>query len=65
MFTGVSVMRPFYDRIEAWDKLAKVLDASTLEQVATEIGLAQVCDTAQRLLDGQVRGRIVVNVDKL
>ena len=60
-----SVMRPLKDRIEAWDKLAKVLDASTLEQVATEIGLAQVCDTAQRLLDGQVRGRIVVNVDKL
>lgn len=57
-----SVMRPLKDRIEAWDKLAKVLDASTLEQVATEIGLAQVCDTAQRLLDGQVRGRIVVNV---
>ena len=65
MFTGVSIMRPFYDRIEAWDKLAMVLDASTLEQVTTEIGLAQVCDTAQRLLDGQVRGRIVVNVDKL
>ena len=60
-----SVMRPLKDRIEAWDKLAEVLDANTLEQVATEIGLAQVCDTAQRLLDGQVRGRIVVNVNQL
>lgn len=60
-----SVMRPVKDRIEAWDRLAKVLDSNTLEQVATEIGLAQVCDTAQRLLDGQVRGRIVVNVNSL
>ncbi|NRQ44139.1 oxidoreductase [Rheinheimera sp. YQF-2] len=59
-----SVMRPLKDRIEAWDRLAKVLDANTLENVATEIGLAQVCDTAQRLLDGQVRGRIVVNVNQ-
>ena len=60
-----SVMRPLKDRIEAWDRLAKVLDSNTLQQVATEIGLAQVCDTAQRLLDGQVRGRIVVNVNQL
>lgn len=60
-----SVMRPLADRIEAWDRLAEVLDSNTLENVATEIGLAQVCDTAQRLLDGQVRGRIVVNVNQL
>ena len=60
-----SVMRPVKDRIEAWDRLAKVLDSNTLEQVATEIGLAQVCDTAQHLLDGQVRGRILVNVNSL
>ena len=60
-----SVMRPVHDRIEAWDRLAKVLTANTLKQVSTEIGLAQVCDTAQRLLDGQVRGRIVVNVNQL
>jgi acrylyl-CoA reductase (NADPH) len=60
-----SVMRPLKDRIEAWDRLAKVLDSNTLQQVATEIGLAQVCDTAQRLLEGKVRGRIVVNVNQL
>lgn len=64
--TGIdSVMRPIHDRIEAWDRLAKVLSANTLEQVSTEIGLAQVYDTAQRLLDGQVRGRIVVNINQL
>lgn len=60
-----SVMRPVKDRTEAWDRLAKLLDSKTLEDVATEIGLAQVCDTAQHLLDGKVRGRIVVNVNQL
>jgi acrylyl-CoA reductase (NADPH) len=60
-----SVMRPLADRIDAWDRLAKVLNANTLENIATEIALTQVCDTARRLLDGQVRGRIVVNVNQL
>lgn len=60
-----SVMRPVKDRTEAWDRLAKLLDSKTLEDVATEIGLAQVFDTAQHLLDGKVRGRIVVNVNQL
>ncbi|MBU1311924.1 MAG: oxidoreductase [Gammaproteobacteria bacterium] len=60
-----SVMRPLQDRIEAWEKLAKLLDAGTLGNIATEIGLSQVCDTAQQLLEGKVRGRIVVNVNQL
>lgn len=60
-----SVMRPLNDRIEAWDKLANILDSSTLDKVANEISLAQVCDTAQRLLEGKVRGRVVVNVNQL
>lgn len=60
-----SVMRPLKDRIEAWERLAEVLDANTFENVANEIGLAQVCDTAQRLLAGKVRGRVVVNVNQL
>lgn len=60
-----SVMRPLQDRIEAWEKLTTLLDAGTLENIATEIGLSQVCDTAQQLLEGKVRGRIVVNVNQL
>ncbi|MEO3880070.1 acrylyl-CoA reductase (NADPH) [Rheinheimera fenheensis] len=58
-----SVMRPLNDRIEAWDRLAKVLDSSTLDNVANEIGLSQVYDTAQQLLAGRLRGRVVVKVE--
>uniref|UniRef100_A0A486XGG3 Uncharacterized protein n=1 Tax=Rheinheimera sp. BAL341 TaxID=1708203 RepID=A0A486XGG3_9GAMM len=43
---------------------AVLMDGDTLENVATVIGLAQRCDTAQRLLDGQVRGRVEVNVNQ-
>lgn len=57
-----SVMRPKEDRIEAWSRLSKILDNKTLERVATEIPLSQVCDTAQLLIEGKVRGRIVVSV---
>ena len=60
-----SVMRPLQDRIEAWARLAELLDVGTLEAVASEIPLSAVCETAQRLIDGKVRGRIVVNVNEL
>ena len=58
-----SVMRPLADRIEAWNRLANIVDSKTLDAVASEIGLAQVCDTAQQLIEGKVRGRVVVNVN--
>lgn len=57
-----SVMRPLNDRIEAWERLSKIVDPKTLADVATEIPLSQVCETAQRLIEGKVRGRIIVNV---
>ncbi|NOU50572.1 oxidoreductase [Pseudoalteromonas sp. JBTF-M23] len=57
-----SVMRPLKDRIEAWDRLSELLDTKTLEDVATEIPLSQVCDIAQLLIEGKIRGRIVVKV---
>lgn len=58
-----SVMRPLADRIEAWNRLANIVDSKTLDAVASEVGLAQVCDTAQQLIEGKVRGRVVVNVN--
>ena len=59
-----SVMRPLQDRVEAWTRLADIVDGETLTEVATEIPLSQVADTAQRLIDGDIRGRIIVNVSE-
>ncbi|HEX8593033.1 MAG TPA: MDR family oxidoreductase [Pseudomonas sp.] len=57
-----SVTRPRADRIEAWDRLARDLDVALLPLISHEIGLGEVIDTAARLLEGKVRGRVVVDV---
>lgn len=59
-----SVMCPRPKRIEAWNRLAADLDVAKLDLVTTEIGLADAIPTAQALLDGKVRGRVVVDVRK-
>jgi len=56
-----SVMRPRQDRIDAWARLATDLDPAALALINHEIGLSEVIDTAHRLMDGQVRGRVVVD----
>jgi acrylyl-CoA reductase (NADPH) len=55
-----SVMAPIARREEAWSRLARDLDPKLLEAMTTEIPLSGAVDAAQKLLAGQVRGRIVV-----
>jgi len=59
-----SVMRPRQDRLDAWARLATDLDPQWLSLISHEIGLGEVLDTAQRLMDGQVRGRVVVSLER-
>lgn len=59
-----SVMRPKADRIEAWKRLAQDLDRSQLSQITHTIGLTEAISNAQQLLAGQVRGRVVVDVNR-
>ncbi|ALS33028.1 alcohol dehydrogenase [Pseudoalteromonas translucida KMM 520] len=56
-----SVMRPKADRIEAWDRLASLVVADYLDKISTEITLEQVIDNAEQLMEGKIRGRVVVN----
>ena len=57
-----SVMCPLSERIEAWNRLASELDATTLEAMVTEVGFDDVIATAPQFLEGKVRGRIVIPV---
>lgn len=57
-----SVMAPMALREQAWARLARDLDPALLEAMTTEIGLDGAVDAAQRLMAGQVRGRIVVRI---
>jgi acrylyl-CoA reductase (NADPH) len=55
-----SVTVPIPLRKQAWDRLARDLDPALLDAITTEVTLADAIPQAQRLLAGQVRGRIVV-----
>jgi acrylyl-CoA reductase (NADPH) len=59
-----SVMAPKQRRMAAWKRLSDELDASVLDSIAEEIPLADVIDAAGQLMDGKVRGRIVVDVNR-
>jgi acrylyl-CoA reductase (NADPH) len=59
-----SVHRPMAPRLEAWDRLAKDLDPARLEAITEEIGLGEAAAKAAQILQGTVRGRLVVDVNR-
>ena len=59
-----SVMAPRAERLEAWRRLAQDLDVTRLELMTHEIGLGEAVATAAALLEGKVRGRVVVDVNR-
>ena len=58
-----SVMAPKPLRIEAWNRLARDLDRAKLAAMTRTIRLDEVIGAGQQIIDGQVRGRIVVEID--
>lgn len=59
-----SVMAPKARRIAAWKRLAEELDAGKLALATKEISLAQAIEEAPAILGGQVRGRLIVDVNR-
>ena len=57
-----SVMAPLSARQEAWTRLARDLDPKRLDLITEEVGLDGAIAKAQELMDGRVRGRIVVRI---
>ena len=57
-----SVMAPLPKRQRAWDRLAQDLDLSKLESMIDEVPLEAAIAKAQDLMDGKVRGRVVVRI---
>ncbi len=51
-------------RADAWRLLAQHVDGDTLERMTVEIGLSQAIAQSTVLLDGKVRGRLVVDVNR-
>jgi len=59
-----SVMRPKDERLAAWARLAEDLNLAKLDAMTREIALAEAIPAAGELLAGQIRGRLVVDVNR-
>jgi acrylyl-CoA reductase (NADPH) len=59
-----SVYAPQAARLAAWDRLASELDPAAVDSIAQEVSLGESLEAARALLAGQVRGRIVVDVNR-
>ncbi len=57
-----SVMCPIERRREAWKRLASDLDAGKLAAMTSEIDLSGVVEVGRRIVEGGVRGRVVVKI---
>lgn len=58
-----SVMCPHEPRIKAWEHLAKELPAATLDALTETIPLAKLPEYGAGILKGEVKGRVVVDVN--
>jgi acrylyl-CoA reductase (NADPH) len=58
-----SVMVPTTDRVALWHRLGELVDADFLEEVTSVVGLDGLREAAREILGGQVRGRVLVDVN--
>jgi len=56
-----SVMRPYEDRLAAWNRIATDLPMDKLEAMISEHGLDEMPALGTSILKGGVKGRVVVN----
>ena len=57
-----SVMCPYARRLEAWQRLQTQLPENALGEIAQLIGLNDVPEYAEQITNGQVKGRVVVDL---
>lgn len=57
-----SVVCPLPRRRAAWARIVRDLNPETLDAVTVAAGLSDVCELGSAILQGQVRGRVVVDV---
>lgn len=59
-----SVMCPMDRRTRAWQHLSQELDRAKLDTITREIALAEALEAGRAILAGEIRGRIVVDVNR-
>ncbi|MTI09367.1 acryloyl-CoA reductase [Curvivirga aplysinae] len=58
-----SVMRPYDDRLRAWERIAKDLPMDKLEEMVVDATLSDLPSLGGDILAGKVKGRVVVDVN--
>ena len=58
-----SVMCPSARRRRAWQRLADEMPGEALERLALTVPLSELPDLASKILEGQTKGRVVVDVN--
>lgn len=55
-----SVMQPYEARMAAWKRIADIFDFRAYDGLVKEVALEDLPQAAERILEGQVRGRVLV-----
>jgi acrylyl-CoA reductase (NADPH) len=55
-----SVFEPMHEREEAWARLAHTIDLAKLDMMTKSIALSEAIPAASALIEGKIRGRLVV-----
>lgn len=58
-----SVMQPYDNRLRAWERIAKDLPMEKLEAMVVPAKMSDLPKLTGDILDGQVKGRVVVDVN--
>ncbi|WP_412504521.1 MDR family oxidoreductase [Roseovarius sp. SYSU LYC5161] len=58
-----SVMQPYENRLRAWERIARDLPMDRLEEMVQPATLAELPQLGADILKGQVKGRVVVDVN--
>ena len=58
-----SVMCPFERRQEAWKRLQTQLPETSVGEIAQLISLQDVPEYAEKITNGQVKGRVVIDLN--
>lgn len=57
-----SVMAPKEQRLAAWSRLARDMDKTKLDAITTVEPMRKLPELAQAIVDGKIRGRVVIDV---
>ena len=57
-----SVMCPNEKRLKAWEQIAELIDEDMIQSISTCVNFSDAMESAERLLKGEIKGRVVVDI---